>query len=459
MRGSQYLKTIFTVMVSVMILFACVLAPPVPPVFSQNKDLRETFYVGSFFDLPGRTDNQLVKYLVKPVCNTNSDLMGDELSGYVNSLLQKERSFLELIHLDLYPQKPEDEKWGEKGNAVAFYVSRAQHETIKYKAPGVGDEYLTVVSIALSMDIFSDRAAKKSQLRLESLFSKLLVGEQPIVTEAPLSENRLESIYWTLFENTLRELVQQVEDELRWKRDRAKAVFQFNQLDIPKMSPELSQLIESTLASDGKQKAGTGTVADLEKERLKLEFLHTLHQFVSKRLREKGISDIALMSPPTPWAQGNVGEILKNRLVGRKRAKQTTLRFYVDPTLEQGGTFRFKGKTAVFGYTVRTALVRAHISKVKGNDLVTQRQFTTQLAVRIYRPVPGDKPKWMPVTVEKKKRTAMAYGCNVFNNVIGMERPTTRELAMDSFRKAAKEISPKLINLMQEIAQHRLKNR
>lgn len=457
MRGSHYMKMIFTVMVSVMMLSFCVLAPPVPPVHSQNRDLRKTFYVGSFFDLPGGPANQLVNYLVKPVCNASSDLMGDELSGYVSSLLQKDRSFLDLIHLDLYPQKPEDENWGKKGNAVAFYVSRAQHETIKYKAPGVGDEYRTIVSIALSMDIFSDRAAKKRQLRLESIFSKLLVGEQPVVTESPLSESRLKSIYSVLFEKTLKELLLQVENELRWTRDRAKAVFQFNQLDIPKMSPELSQLIESTLTSDGRQKAGT--VADLEKERLKLEFLHTLHQFVSKKMREKGISDIALMTPPTPWAQGNVGEILKNRLVGRKRAKQTTIRFYVDPTMEQGGTFRFKGKTAVFGYTVRTALVRAHISKVKGNELVTQKQFTTQLAARIYRPVPGDKPKWMPVTVEKKKRTAIAYSCKVFKNIKGMDRPTTRELTMDSFRQAAKEISPQLINLMQEIAQHRLKNR
>jgi hypothetical protein len=456
MRGSHYIKTIFAVMVSVIMLFFCVLAPPVPPVLSENRDLRETFYVGSFFDLPGGTDNQLVKYLVKPVCNANSDLMGDELSEYVNSLLQKEKSFLDLIHLDLYPQKPEDENWGKKGNAVAFYVSRAQHETIKYKAPGVGDEYLTVVSIAMSMDIFSDRAAKKRQLRLESIFSKLLIGEQPVVTDTPLSEKRLKSIYSALFEKTLKDLVQQVEGELRWKRDRAKAVFQFNQLDIPKMSPELSQLIENTLASDGKQKAGT--VADLEKERLKLEFLHTLHQFVSKRMREKGISDIALMSPPTPWAQGNVGEILKNRLVGRKRAKQTTIRFYVDPTMEQGGTFRFKGKSAVFGYTVRAALPRAHISKTKKTKLVTQKQFTTQLAARIYRPVPGNKPKWMPVTVGKEKRTAIAYGCKAFKNIKGMERPTTRELAMDSFREAAKDISPKLIALMQEIAKHRLKN-
>jgi hypothetical protein len=250
--------------------------------------------------------------------------------------------------------------------------------------------------------------------------------------------------------------VQQVEDELRWKRDRAKAVFQLNQLDIPKMSPELSQLIESTLVSDGKQKSEEAV--NWEKERLKLEFLHTLHQFVSKRLREKGIADIALMSPPTPWAQGNVGEILKNRLVGRKRAKQTTIRFYVDPTMEQGGTFRLKGKTAVFGYTVRAALPRAHISKTKKTKIVTQKQFTTQLAARIYRPVPGKKPKWVPVTVDKEKRTAIAYGCKVFKNIKGMERPTTRELAMDSFRKAAEEISSKLINLMQEIAQHRLQN-
>ena len=457
MENGRWAKTMLTVIFSAILLFFCILAPPVPPALSKNLDLRKTFCVGSFFDLPAGADNQLVKYLVKPVCNATSDLTGDELSGYVNSLLEKEKTFLDLIHLDLYPQAPEDEKWGQKGNAVAFYVSRAQHEAIRYQAPGVGDEYLTVVSIALSMDIFSDRAAKKRQLRLESIFSKLLVGEQPVVTEAPLSEDRLKSIYRALFEKTLQELVHQAQGELDWKRDRAKAVFQFNQLDIPKMSGAFSQLIENTLAADGKRKSEQAVT--WEQERLKLELLHTLHQFVSKRLRQKGVSDIALMSPPTPWAQGNVGEILKNRLVGRKRAKQTSIRFYVDPTMEQGGTFRGSGKTAVLGYTIRGALARANISKVKETKLVTQKQFTTQLAARIYRPVPGHKPKWMPVTVEKKKRTAMAYGCNVFNTVKGMDRPTTRELAMDSFREAAKEISPGLISLMQEIARHRLKNR
>ncbi len=457
MGSMRIKKTIFTVMVTVMLFFSCASGPSVPPAFSKNRDLRKTFYVGSFFDLPGGSDNQLVKYLVKPVCGANSDLMGDELSGYVNDLLQKEKTFLDLINLNLYPQEPEDENWGKKGSAVAFYVSRAQHETIRYRAPGIGDEYLTVVSIALSMDIFSDRAAKKRQLRLESIFSKLLVGEQPVITETPLSGTRLKSIYGELFKKTLKELVTQAEGELNWKRDRAKAVFQFNRLDIPKISKELTQLIDNTVASEGGQ-ASEDAVA-WEKERLKLELLHTLHQFVSKRLRENGISDIALMSPPTPWAQGHVGEILKNRLVGRKRAKQTTIRFYVDPTMEQGGTFRIGGKSAVFGYTVRAALPLAHISKMEETKLVTQKQFSTQLAARIYRPVPGGKPKWMPVTVEKKKRTALSYGYHVFNTVKGMKRPTTRELAMDSFRDAAKDLSPQLIDLMQEIARNRLKNR
>ncbi|WP_321494703.1 hypothetical protein [uncultured Desulfobacter sp.] len=399
----------------------------------------------------------MTRYLVRPICNANSDLTGDELSDHVNTLLQKEKSFLNLIHLDLYPQEPGDENWGAKGSAVAFYLSRAQHETIKYQAPGVGDEYLTVVSIALSMDIFSDRAAQKKQLRLESIFSKLLVGEQPVITETPLSENRLKSVYSQLFKKTLKELVNQAKDELKWERDRAKAVFQFNEFVIPKMSKELSQLIENAMASQGQGNAKKAL--DWETERLKLELLHTLHQFVSKNLREKGVLDIALMSPPTPWAQGDVGEVLKNRLVGRKRAKQTSIRFYVDPTMEQGGTFRIGGKSAVLGYTVRAVLPRACTSKVEGNKLVTQNQLTTQLAARIYRPVPGGKPKWMPVTVEKEKRTAISYGYKVFNNIKGMQRPTTRELMMDSFRNAAIDISPHLIGLMQEIAANRLENR
>ena len=99
--------------------------------------------------------------------------------------------------------------------------------------------------------------------------------------------------------------------------------------------PGISQLI----ASGG----------EIERNRLSLELLHLVNDVVSDELHARGYHDIALLSPPTPWALSNVGETLAARLIGRSQMGSETIRFYVDPTLEQGGELRIGGSMGVLG--------------------------------------------------------------------------------------------------------------
>ena len=86
-------------------------------------------------------------------------------------------------------------------------------------------------------------------------------------------------------------------------------------------------------------------------------------------------------------------------------------------------------------------------------------RFGVQLLARIFRPVPGGQAKWVPVTVPEAQRTAKGVGGADFEDVIGMDRPTTREVAMSAVRVAAKELAPQLANLMRNIADNRIENR
>jgi len=411
----------------------------------QSEDVpQNVFYAGAFFDVPPSGGNEASKYLVGPLVNKASGFTGDELSTVVENALRNNSSIKSKINIFF----GDDNDIGKGGHALAVYVPRAQHDEVKFSAPGAPDEYLTIISISIAVDIFTDKAAERNLLQLESLYSHLLVGEQTVKSRAPLDAAGLAAAYQSLFSLTLAEVVKDMAEDLSVQRERANAAFQMSEFILPKgdkTPPEITQLI--------------GQGGDLERSKLTLEFLHLVNKAVSDQLRAKGYKDVALLSPPTAWAISNVGETLARRLVGKSRTGRVAIRFYVDPTLEQGGDLRIGGKMGVLGYTVRIGLARITTQVLASTKLEKSSRLGVQLLARISRPQPGQAAKWVPVTVPEEARTAKGVAGADFNDVVGMERPTTREIAMSAMRLSARDLAPSLVDLMRNIADNRVENR
>jgi len=424
-----------------------------------NTDVSKTFFAGAFFDLPPGKDNQMTKYLVRPASGAAGELAGDEMTPYTEKLLAQEKPLLAKIHLALSATEP-SEAAAMQGNPVAVYLSRAQHEILTYSAPGTPNQYLTILSVALTFDIFTDKAAMSQRRRLESIYSKLLVGEQSVITDSAMTAAQLGAAYKELYRKTLHELAGRVADDMDWSRDTADAVFQFTAFNFPSSGPpaEIRQLIESAIGSEGR--ALGEDAKEWETQRFKLELLHTVNQFVSDELRRQGLSNIALMSPPSPWAQANVGELLATRMgMGRMDSGQP-MRLFVDSSLEETGQLRMKGKSQVLGYTISAGLAKAGTSMIAESKLGRSLQFSAGLAARITRPNPGGTPKLMPISIEDKSaKTPSASGAKNFEVLAGVERPTTREIAMDAIRAGAKALAPKIVALMKIIAEDPVTNR
>ena len=427
------------------LLVICV-ALPTRQACAQSSDdqVQKLFFAGAYYDVPSAEGNDATKYLVGPIVRKSGSFSGDELSATVEDIVKGNAG----MNKNATITYTSDGQPGKNSNPLAIYIPRAQHDVVRFSAPGAPDEYLTVVSISVSLDVFTDKAAEKNQLQLESLYSRLLVGEQSIKTTQPLDENGLAAAYSSLFTQTLNDLLSDAAADLAWKRERANAAFQLKDFILPsadKLPPEVAQLM------------GGGN--EIERNKLSMEFVHLVNKAVSDELRAKGYHDIALLSPPTPWALSNVGELLANRLVGSSRTGRTSIRFFVDPTLEQGSELRIGGSMGVLGYTIRTALARAETKVLSESKLQRFSRFGVQLLTRIYRPQPGQPPKLVPVTVPDEARTSKGVGGADYEDVNGMSRGTTRAVAMSAMRSAAKDIAPHLVDLMRNIADNRVENR
>ncbi len=401
------------------------------------------FFAGAYYDVPTAEGNFTTRYIVGPITQKASQFTGDELTAYVEQVMRSNPALASKAKIAY----ESDTQLGKNGNAVAVYIPRAQHDVIRYSFGRDGDKYLTIVSISIALDVFTDKAAEKNQLQLESLYSRLLVGVQPIRTAAPLTDTELAAAYVSLLNQTLQDVFNAAaDDQLGRQRVRANAAFQLTDFFMPKaLPPEIAQLI--------------GNGGDAERQKLSLELLHLVNKTVSDELRSKGYQDIALLSPPTAWSMSNVGELLANRLVGKSRNGQVSISFYVDPAFEQGAELRIGGSMGVLGYQVKTALARVETRTLKQSEMMNYNRLGVQLQARVYRPQPGQAPKWMPVTIPEEARTARGVGGADFENVAGMDRGTNRELAMNAIRSSALELAPGIVALMKEISEKRIENR
>ncbi len=433
-----------SVVFSVVMLCFLLTSPQISAQQMDDKPLG-VFYAGAYYDVPPPGGNETSKYLVGPLARKADNFTGDELTAYVEDVIKGNKAFSTKVAVAFGA----DAQLGKDGGALAIYIPRAQHDQVKYSVPGAPDIYLTTISISVAIDVFTDKAAESNNnLRLEGLYSRLLVGEQSIKSRAPLDDAVLASSYGALFNQTLADLLNDAADEqLGRQRERANATFQLSEFLMPKgdkFPPEIAQLI--------------GSGSDIERMKLSLEFLHLVNKRVSDEVKRRNYTDVALVSPPTAWAVSNVGELLAKRLVGKSRGGNVKIRFFLDPNAEQAVDARL-GNLGPVGYVVKPALVRASTKTLAESEIQKAKIFAVTLLTRIYLPKQGQEPKWVPVTVPEQARTAKGVGGADIDDVAGMERVTSREIAMTAMRAAAKDLAPGLVDLMRNIADNRVENR
>jgi len=256
---------------------------------------RPHFYAGCFYDTAAHSDSTLMKHLVRPERisrRLDAQSHGSELSPRAREIVQNRRDFLERGSVSLTQTQ---------GNAVVIGVQRAQHETATIKSNGVPDEYVTVVSVTVSLDVMTDKAAFRNTNRFESLFSTMLVVNQVIQERQPPSDAALNSHYMRVFSEAVNSILNSA-DVFVDVRDRANAVFQIKNMVLPDpLTPELEQLVVSALKADGNSGADYRRG---EMRKLSREFQHIYNLMLLDRLKKSGATQITLLPPSSPWSEG-----------------------------------------------------------------------------------------------------------------------------------------------------------
>jgi hypothetical protein len=327
---------------------------------------------------------------------------------------------------------------GDAGNPIALYVARAQHDTRRFQsAEDAPVYYRTVVSIVVSLDIFTDEAAWESAKRFESIFSELLVHEIARQTNDPLTEDQLKATYKEAFQEGIKELVGRAIERLEWQRQRASAVFKVTRLMFPKVpSAELDAIIH-----DGLRSAGIPETADAisrEKKAITREFSHLFNQFIIRELRARGIDDLAMLPPESPWTDSKILSLLRGRPGVSGEVE----------VVSQIDTAKVNGYE-IFGVLTKT------VNTVHATEgLVTSKLFGAQFASRVYRPSQdGAKHKHVPSGIaDAKTKTALGLGGLAYLEIDGQERSSLRPVVFDAIRAAIQEAAPRTVELMVETA-------
>lgn len=392
-------------------------------------DVSQTFFAGAFFDPNASSQSHLIEYLVSPnVKSTGRPWRGNELTPIVAEVFRAGSPLLSAAHLDL--------SGAPQGNPVALYVSRAQHETVTISFPE-HTAYNTVVAVAVALDVFTDQAAFRSTRRFESLYSRLQVVEQPLLTDAPLDDAQLQQLYIRTFRDAVAEVAARAAEDLRSERARSAAVFQIDRFTLPKELPsELDQLVEAALTAD--HRSADAQERQRELARLTREVQHTLHQFVLAELRRRGVADVALLSPPSPWANAYVLSALKDRLGPFDGSLILSI-------IDVG---------AMNGYTVTAGLLRTSTVTTEERRGMASRVFAAQMAARIFRPHgDGAGSDIMPASMsDLAAKTAQGSGGEGYLELAELHRRTTREIALTAIRRASQDLAPKLVDLMVKTA-------
>jgi len=290
---------------------------------------------------------------------------------------------------------------------------------------------VVVISIALSIDIFTDQAAWEQSRRFQSLFSHLLVLETNIRSSAPPSEAELERHYLAAFREAVSRLASRIAPQLSWQRVRAEAAFRVQRFNLPR---EPSVQLQSIL-SDG----SAGSAAEMERERaaVQRELLHLVNQAIVDELNRRSVGNIVMLTPPSNWADSRILNLLRTR---RGVSSDISILSEIDPS-------------AVNGYEIVAATVRDAETLVESRPYGSSKVYGVQLAARLMRPSPGGA-RHVPTSIsDPAAKTALGIGSRPYIEVPGSQRGAGREVVLDAFRIGAAELSKTLVPLIIRTAQ------
>ena len=407
----------------------CILAGCIPllsgiaPTLSYATQPRIHFYAGCFYDTAASPDSQLIKHLVAPerrARNLGPESFGAEMGPLAREILNDNQEFRRAANLSM----------GEAvGNPLVIGIQRAQHEVTTVRAEGVPDEFLTVVSVTLSLDVMTDKAAFRNSNRFESLYSTMLVVNQLIQARQIPDDTALADHYRNVFTIAVKKLLEVAERAFEDRREKASAIFQVRNMVLPDpLPPEIEQLVAGGLSAAGSP-GETGRAGELIK--LSREFQHIYNLMLVDALDQRKIRDLSLLPPASPWGEARVLRQLEQRL-----GINAEILSQADPS-------------RMNGYEIRAGITKTNTVKVGENQIGRVMQLNVSMASRIVRNPGEGEVIHVPLAIANARdKVATGVGYRTFNEINGMERSATRDVMMQSFRDGARHTASELVDLM-----------
>jgi hypothetical protein len=407
-----------------------------PADAADTWELQQAFFAGTYFDPFAPAARYLAQFLIQPVLRTarrpqpREPLKGSELNPVVKPLIERDAKLRRLLRLTSMDS--------DQGNPIAIYISRAQHDSFRFQSsPTTPPLYVTVVSLALSLDIFTDQAAYEQSRRFQSLFSHLMVFERRIELATPPSEQDLADHYKeTLFE-ALGRLAARIEPQLRFDRTRMAAAFQVERFNLPSdLSPQMRAILLDAVPNGGR--AVDQVPTEEQRRVVQRELAHLLNYAIVDELNRRSVSNIVMLPPLSVWSDSRILSLLKTR---RGVPSDISVLNEIDVT-------------QVNGYKIVAAAVRDTEVAASTRDYATSKIYGVQLAARIMRPRPGAAPLHVPSGIaDPARKTVLASAGQTFIELTDAPRSSRREVVLDAFRRAAQEAAPNLVSLMMMTAQ------
>ena len=389
-----------------------------PQILRAQTAQQTHFFAGCYYDTALSEASHAAKFLLTPIrSGYKQEKSGAELTPFAKEILFKNADFCKHANVNE----------NDLGNPIAISLTRAQHEIITVATPGLPTEYLTVVSVTVALDVMTDKAAFRNNSRFESLYCNMLVVNQVVQTRNKLSDSELQKYYQKVFSAGVDELLERAGKKLTDKRESARAVFQVKNMVLPGPLPEdLANLITNGIeaSSDNSQEAKANELKKLSRE---LQHIYSL--MILDALDKQNIKNIAILPPESPWTEGRVVRLLRDRLG-----------MTVD-LVSQADASKMNGYE-----------IRAGITKVSRTKAGMNSQVDVTLASRIVRNIDGQLDH-MPASIKDPlKKVAAGSGARRYVELPDFKRGVTRDITMGSIREAARGTAVALVPFLKATA-------
>jgi hypothetical protein len=230
-----------------------------------------------------------------------------------------------------------------------------------------------------------------------------------------------------VFAAGVEELLERAGKKMVDRRERARAVFQVKNMVLPDPLPDdLFNLITNGIeaSSDNSQEAKANELKKLSRE---LQHIYSL--MILDVLDKQNIKDIAVLPPESPWTEGRIVRLLRERLG-----------MNVD-LVSQADASKMNGYE-----------IRAGITKVSRTKAGSNSQVDVSMASRIVRNSDG-KVDHMPASIKDPlKKVAVGAGARRFVELSDFKRGVTRDITMSSIRESARGTAVALLPFLKATA-------